>query len=89
MRALLCDGNTQSVSLSDGCVHITLHANVTATRLSSKEHIYTQNAQTSDRSHIGTCHLRWIGGVVVRLSNLRLAVVGSNPGHSIAGFFLR
>jgi len=24
---------------------------------------------------------------VVRLSDLRLAVVGSNPGHGIAGFF--
>jgi len=26
---------------------------------------------------------------VVRLSDLRLAVVGSNPGHGIAGFLLR
>jgi len=27
-----------------------------------------------------------LGGVVVRMSDLRLAVVGSNPGHGIAGF---
>jgi len=27
-----------------------------------------------------------IGGVVVRLSDLRLAVVGSNLGHGTAGF---
>jgi len=41
------------------------------------------------------CHLSWrlstvswsLGGVVVRLSDLRLAVVGSNPGHGIAGSF--
>jgi len=31
--------------------------------------------------------LGWLGGVVVRVSDLRLAVVGSNPGHGIAGFF--
>jgi len=29
----------------------------------------------------------WFGGVVVRLSDLRLAVVGSNPGHCTAGYF--
>jgi len=28
-----------------------------------------------------------LGGVVVRLSDSRLAVVGSNPGRGIAGFF--
>jgi len=28
----------------------------------------------------------WLCGVVVRMSNLRLGVVGSNPGHGIAGF---
>jgi len=29
----------------------------------------------------------WLSGVVVRLSDLRLTVMGSNPGHGIAGFF--
>jgi len=29
----------------------------------------------------------WLGGVVVKMSDLILAVVGSNPGHGIAGFF--
>jgi len=28
----------------------------------------------------------WHGGVVVRLLDLRVAVMGSNPGHGIAGF---
>jgi len=32
-------------------------------------------------------NVRWLCGVVVRLSDSRLAVVGSNPGHGIAGFF--
>jgi len=31
----------------------------------------------------------WLGGVVVRMSDLRLAVMGSNPGHGIVGFFQR
>jgi len=29
---------------------------------------------------------RWLGGVVVRKLDLRLTVMGSNPGHGIAGF---
>jgi len=33
------------------------------------------------------CFTGWLGGVVVRMSDLRLAVVGSNPGHGIAGLF--
>jgi len=28
----------------------------------------------------------WLRGVVARMSDLRLAVVGLNPGHGIAGF---
>jgi len=31
----------------------------------------------------------YVAGVVVMMSDLRLAIVGSNPGHGIAGFFLR
>jgi len=31
--------------------------------------------------------LWWLGGVVVMISDLQLVVVGSNPGHDIAGFF--
>jgi len=30
--------------------------------------------------------LGWLCGVVFRMSDLRLAVVGSNPGHGTAGF---
>jgi len=29
---------------------------------------------------------QWLSGVVARMSDLRLAVVGSNPGHGTAGF---
>jgi len=33
---------------------------------------------------------KWqLSGVVVRMSDLRLEVVGSNPGHDITGYFLR
>jgi len=31
-------------------------------------------------------HIGCLGGVVVRMSDLRRAVVGSNPGYGIAGF---
>jgi len=43
--------------------------------------------------HTGTARtvysIRWLGGVVVRMSDLRLAVVGSNPSHGIAVLFLK
>jgi len=31
----------------------------------------------------------WLRGVVVRMSDLRLEVVGLNPGHDTADYFLR
>jgi len=31
--------------------------------------------------------LRWLHGEVARMSDSRLAVVGSNPGHGIASFY--
>jgi len=34
-----------------------------------------------------TAPYAWLRGVVARMSDSRLAVVGSNPGHGIAGFF--
>jgi len=37
-----------------------------------------------DYTYVYNC--MWLGGVMARMSDLRLAVVGSNPGHGIAGF---
>jgi len=35
----------------------------------------------------GTVCLRWLGGVVVRISDSQLTVMGSNPGHSTDDYF--
>jgi len=38
------------------------------------------------RRNISLVVYSWLGGVVAMLLDLRLAVVGSNPGHGIAVF---
>jgi len=46
----------------------------------------TQYAKVVCSVCVCCCLTGWLGGVVVGMSDLWLAVVGSNPGHGIAGF---
>jgi len=68
-------------------------------RFSITSCLFLKPAQASTNGYwFSSCHLtslknsgltnmlQWLSGVVVRMSDLRLAVVGSNLGHVIAGF---
>jgi len=47
------------------------------------DQVFADDVLPPTREHVA----QWcLGGVVARMSDLRLAVVGSNPGHGIAGF---